>query len=212
MDDDAFFLGTMAMAQKYPHFKSHLVFENGEPCVRSTDLSYMTKDEFAPVAEFLESADYAPRLVKGAYAHLVGVKSISQHELAAIKAGELWSRAKDLGMIDLLELIRRKIHVQWPLDANVLLFFTSYVFFSPDAGLEIEARMKRTLMAEIADRYHELVKSEPLVLSRLMLGHAQITRAVGKALYENPVGAGRVGLVDDGEDDDESESDEDGDD
>ena len=197
------------MAQKYPHFKSHLVFENGEPCVRSTDLSYMTKDEFVPIAEFLESADYAPRLVKGAFAQLVGVKSTTQHEQAALKAGELWGRAKDLGMIDLLELIRRKIHVQWPLDANVLLYFTSHVFFSPDAGLETEARMKQTLMAEITNRYYELVQGESRVLSWLMMGHAQITRAVGKALYEDPVGAGMTGVLDEGESDDESDGNED---
>ena len=68
---------------------------------------------------------------------------------------------------------------------------------TPDSKLAAEAEMKKTVLTEIADRYYELVIEGGLVLSRLMIEQVEIAAAIGKALHEDPAGAGKANLPDD---------------
>lgn len=185
------FEANLAMVNANPHFSAHLVTPaDSDPYVRSSALANMTEQEFAPIAEYLINGDYTPLLMPGIHPRLQGVNSERQHEDAALAAGALWNRAKEMEMEGLLTLIRRKINPQWPLANDVLLMFTRLVFFDAHSEYEAETGMRMMLMEAIRDRFYSCMGSHGLLLSRVMQGNEEIARFIGQSLVNGSVEGG----------------------
>ncbi|KAF1348111.1 hypothetical protein BDV97DRAFT_400291 [Delphinella strobiligena] len=182
------FQANLVMINANPHLSAHLVTPaNDDPYVRSSALANMTEQEFAPIAEYLTNGDYTPLLMPGIHPRLQGVNSERQHEDAALAAGALWNRAKDLEMEGLLTLIRRKINHQWPLANDVLLMFTRLIFFETHSEYEAETSMRMMLMEGIRERFYSCMERDGLLLSRVMQGNEEIARFVGQSLVDGSV-------------------------
>lgn len=203
--EETYFVTNMAVIKRYPYFTDNLRINDrsGLPCVRTTDLAELEREEFVPVAEYLDNGDYNPILVKGTHPYLLGVHSVNQHEQAAIRAGGVWNRAKYMRIQPLMELVAKKIQTQWPLANDVLLLFTRLIFFSDDSGLEVEVNLRNELKQEIASRFYDLVVNEARLLTRVMKSSDEIASAVGKFLHENPGKAADANVDVEMEDDDD---------
>lgn len=156
----------------------------------------MTEEDFAPIGKFLNTEDYHPILIPGPPAHLINIKSIKQHEEAALAAGGIWNHAKTLELTGRMHLIYRMIQTQWPFEPETLLMFTQLVYSDEDAGFREEARMKTLLKEEIAKRFFQLMLQNAVLLTRLMKANGDICERVGRRLAEDPEDVERVGLDD----------------
>ena len=182
----------MDMVKEHKHFMNNLGYGSDGPYVRSEQLDNLKESEFEPILEYMSQQDYTPHLVEGDFPGLRGVNSVDQHEKAALQAGGLFNRAKELEMPELIHLIHKKLRAQWPLAPDVLLMVTRLVFFLPDSKVRAESVLRKSIVEDIARRFHELVVGEGRLLSKVMRESEEITAAVGKALWEHPASAGRM--------------------
>lgn len=179
---------TREAALRIPYLVRNLATDpdTAQTVVSGEVLSNLTVDEFLPIAQFLESGEYDPELLETKPPHLKGVRSEGQHEAAALAAGALWNRAKDLEFTDMMVLVKRKIEAQWPLAPDVLLMFTRLVFFTEIKESRVEMELRDLVKRDIGARFFELLECESLALARLLRAEPEITGALGGWLLEHP--------------------------
>ncbi|KAG9760095.1 hypothetical protein KCU73_g3057, partial [Aureobasidium melanogenum] len=141
---------------------------------------------FESIVTWLNTGDYAPRLIEGDHPHLEGVKSTGQFEEAADAASALWNIAHKLELTDLQELIYRKIEVQTPLGANSLLLMTRMVFWNSPTDTKIDDKMRKMLRLDVAARLHELLEEEPLLFNRVIKSDMELASYVFAYQVEHP--------------------------
>lgn len=146
----------------------------------------LNPDAFESIVTWLNTADYAPRLIEGDHPHLEGVKSTGQFEEAADTASTLWNIAHKLELTDLQELIYCKIEVQTPLAANSLLLMTRMVFWNSPTNAKIDCKMRKMLRLDVATRLHEILEEEPLLFSRVIKSDIELANFVWQYQVDHP--------------------------
>lgn len=141
---------------------------------------------FESIVTWLNTDDYAPRLIEGDHPHLKGVKSAGQFEEAADTASVLWNIAHKLELTDLQELIYRKIEVQTPLATNSLLMMTRMVFWNSPTNSEIDDKMRNMLKLDVAARLHEILQEEPYLLSRVVKSDVELANYIFQYQVDHP--------------------------
>lgn len=154
--------------------------------IRNQTFKKLNPAAFESVVTWFTTADYAPRLVEGAYPYLESVKSAAQFDEAAETAGMLWNVAHRLDLSELQQLIYRKIEVQSPLATNSLLKLTRMVFWNSPTDAEIDEKMRQMLKQNIAARLHEILEEEPLLFSRVVKSDTELASYIWSYQVEHP--------------------------
>lgn len=156
-------------------------FEINNAVFRKFDLA-----AFESIVTWLNTADYAPRLIEGDHPHLEGVKSTSQFEDAADAASVLWNIAHKLELTDLQELIYRKTEVQTPLATNSLLLMTRMVFWNSPANSQIDDKMRNMLKLDVAARLYEILQEESYLFCRVIKSDVDLATYVFQYQVDHP--------------------------
>ncbi|CAD0098600.1 unnamed protein product [Aureobasidium mustum] len=154
--------------------------------IRNVVFRKLNPAAFESLVSWLNTADYAPRLIEGEHSHLEGVKSTGQFEEAADAASTLWNIAHKLELTDLQELIYRKIEVQTPLAANSLLMMTRMVFWNSPTNAKIDGKMRKMLKLDVAARLHEILQEEPFLFSRLVKSDVDLANYIFQYQVDHP--------------------------
>ncbi|KAG9946803.1 hypothetical protein KCU85_g6199, partial [Aureobasidium melanogenum] len=181
------FILDRALIQKYPSFMKHITGDNKNGFeIQNPVFTKLNPDAFESIVTWLNTADYAPRLIEGDHPHLEGVKSTGQFEEAADTASTLWNIAHKLELTDLQELIYCKIEVQTPLAANSLLLMTRMVFWNSPTNAKIDCKMRKMLRLDVATRLHEILEEEPLLFSRVIKSDIELANFVWQYQVDHP--------------------------
>lgn len=186
-DEGKLFILDRALIQKYPSIMKHVTGDNKNGFeIRNVVFRKLNSTVFESLVSWLNTADYAPRLIEGEHPHLEGVKSTGQFEEAADAASTLWNIAHKLELTDLQELIYRKIEVQMPLAANSLLMMTRMVFWNSPTNAKIDGKMRKMLKLDVAARLHEILQEEPFLFSRLIKSDVDLANYIFQYQVEHP--------------------------
>ncbi|KAH0379155.1 hypothetical protein KCU92_g8321, partial [Aureobasidium melanogenum] len=186
-DEKKLFILDRGLIQKYPSFMKHITGDNKDGFdIRDAAFRKLNPTAFESIVTWLNTGDYAPRLIEGDHPHLEGVKSTGQFEEAADAASALWNIAHKLELTNLQELIYRKIEVQTPLGANSLLLMTRMVFWNSPTDTKIDDKMRKMLRLDVAARLHELLEEEPLLFNRVIKSDVELASYVFAYQVEHP--------------------------
>jgi hypothetical protein len=186
-DEKKLFIVDRAIIQKCPSIMKQISGDNKNGFeIRNAMFNKFNPAGFESLVSWLKTADYTPRLIEGNYPHLENVKSASQFDEAAEAASVLWNIAHKLELIELQELIYRKIEVQTPLATNSLLMMTRMVFWNTPTDADIEEKMRQMLRENIATRLHEILEEEPLLFSRVIKSDSELAHYIWTYQIEHP--------------------------
>lgn len=186
-DEKKLFILDRALIQKYPSFMKHITGDNKDGFeINNAVFEKFEPTAFESIVTWLNTADYAPRLIEGDHPHLEGVKSTGQFEDAADAASVLWNLAHKLELIDLQELIYRKIEVQTPLATNSLLLITRMVFWNSPTNSKIDEKMRNMLKLDVAARLYEILQEEPYLFCRVIKSDVDLASYVFQYQVDRP--------------------------
>ncbi|KAG9691087.1 hypothetical protein KCU95_g12523, partial [Aureobasidium melanogenum] len=181
------FILDRTLIQKHPSIMKHITGDNKNGFeIQNAVFKKLNPTAFESIVTWLNTADYAPRLIEGDHPHLEGVKSTGQFEEAADAASVLWNIAHKLELTDLQELIYRKIEVQTPLAANSLLLMTRMVFWNSPTDAKIDEKMRKMLRLDVATRLHEILDEEPLLFNRVVKSDVELANYIWAYQVEHP--------------------------
>lgn len=135
---------------------------------------------FAPVAEYLQSGDFRPRLLDRAIPQVEGVMMLEQHLEAVQKIASVYLTASKLHLASLQDLCLRKITSIQPMSAEALLLAVRYnaCIENPDGGGVIDSKLRPWLVDQVAEQFFKLYDICNVTMSRVMRDDARFREEV----------------------------------